>query len=130
MNCGEGLRPPLRPSAAAGATKNFLKQNTPTRKFTNQMGVDSFNVLEAKVAPAHSRLISHDEKLETGFLEALQGRNRAWNDHHVFRSMEIVLVFDQGPIAIQENSTLHSPATMRLVRSPTQTETRFASQRD
>src|SRR5439155_15245584 len=91
-----------------GSEINFLETNALLCKFASEMLVHLMDILERKIRAPHSRLVRNDEKHEASFAQSPQRRSRARKNDNLFRPMEIILVRNQGAVAIQKNSALHS----------------------
>jgi hypothetical protein len=58
------------------------------------------NRFEVEVASSHAGLVCDDEQIKAQFLEEVEGLERVWKVFNVLSLCEIVLVEDNGPVAI------------------------------
>ena len=108
----EELRRRLSPSA--GRVRGFrsdvdlVEPNAGSAKLTQEMLVNPLDVLQGEVTTTDSRLVGDNEKLEARILHPFQGLGRSGENHHVFRSMKIVLLLNHRAVAVQKNCQRHA----------------------
>src|SRR5258706_428665 len=71
------------------------------------MPVHCVHVRFRKISATDSRLVCNDEKLVTGSLKSGQGLWHTRQDHNLIRAAQILLFFDQGPVAIHKYRSMH-----------------------
>src|SRR5439155_23411452 len=90
-----------------GRDVNFLNAHAVLCELFDQPVVHAFHVGHCEIAAADAGLIGNDEQLEAGVLQSFQRLRRAGKKDNLIRVAEIILVLDEGPVAIQENSATH-----------------------
>ena len=90
-----------------GGDVDLFETNSMTGKVLGEALVDTFDVLKGEVAAAHAGLVGNDEELETGGLEAGQRRGGPGKEGDLIGGFEVFPLFDDGAVAIQENSSVH-----------------------
>src|SRR5262249_39951246 len=74
-----------------------------------------------EVAPTHAGLIGHENEQKTRIHQIAQSTNGSRKDDHVFRLMEIIPLFNQSSVTIQEyralKGNLHGPDVTGAVRN-------------
>ena len=90
-----------------GGNVVFKDLNAPGLKEFGESGIDGVNVFDGKVAAAYSGLVGDDDEGIAGLLELLERFTGMWTEDNFLRFMQVVQIFVDGAIAVQENGRSH-----------------------
>jgi hypothetical protein len=105
---GGRLSAAARPIRSLKRGIDFFEPHAFFAQVTTKARIHFFHFGHTEVAAPDAGLVGNDEELEAVIQQCFQSGAYAGEDDDVFRAAEIIFIDNQRPVAIEENSGVHS----------------------